>query len=162
MKIEYDGMNWGLNVEGYYRGISRGKNIGILLHRYIWSKYFGKIPDGMIVHHIDGNNQNNKLSNLKLMTIGDHGRYHNTGNDYRLNSKLSEETKNKIRISALNNKRSLGHRVTEEAREKMSTCRRGEKHPMFGKKESEETKAKRSKSLKEWWAKKKLNDLPKS
>ena len=35
-----------------------------------------ELPPGMVVHHIDGNKQNNEISNLALMTSGDHSRLH--------------------------------------------------------------------------------------
>jgi len=35
-----------------------------------------KCPKGMVVHHIDGNKSNNNISNLKIMTPGEHTRLH--------------------------------------------------------------------------------------
>ena len=46
--------------------------------------------DGFIIHHIDGNNNNNCINNLQKMTNSDHTRLHNTGKNH------SEKTKNKI------------------------------------------------------------------
>lgn len=43
---------------------------------YVWEKRHGKIPKGMIVHHMDNNPLNDSLSNLALVTRGTHGRIH--------------------------------------------------------------------------------------
>lgn len=40
-------------------------------HRLIWETFNGPIPDNMVIDHIDGNRQNNKLSNLRLITQGE-------------------------------------------------------------------------------------------
>lgn len=45
-------------------------------HRIIWEKYYGKIPEGYIVHHIDGNKLNNNIENLQLMTETEHAKRH--------------------------------------------------------------------------------------
>jgi hypothetical protein len=34
-----------------------------VLHRVVWELHKGKIPDGMVVDHIDGNIRNNNISN---------------------------------------------------------------------------------------------------
>jgi hypothetical protein len=49
----------------------------IFEHIVIWEKEFGSIPKGYIVHHINLNPKDNKLSNLKLMKFGEHSRLHN-------------------------------------------------------------------------------------
>ena len=36
-------------------------------HQLIWEKYNGPLPKGYIVHHKDGNRQNNNLYNLEAM-----------------------------------------------------------------------------------------------
>lgn len=43
----------------------------ISIHRLIWETFNGPIPDDMVIDHIDGNRQNNKLSNLRLITQGE-------------------------------------------------------------------------------------------
>lgn len=48
----------------------------ILLHRAIWTYYYGEIPAGYDVHHIDGDKDNNDISNLTIMTKSDHLRLH--------------------------------------------------------------------------------------
>ena len=47
------------------------------LHRVIWEKAHGmKIPDGCVIHHVDGNGNNNDLSKLQLMTRSEHSLLH--------------------------------------------------------------------------------------
>ena len=38
------------------------------VHRFIWETYNSIIPDGKEIHHIDNNKENNRLSNLQLIT----------------------------------------------------------------------------------------------
>lgn len=44
--------------------------------RNIWEKEHGPIPDGHVIHHIDGNKYNNDISNLAMMTYKDHNQLH--------------------------------------------------------------------------------------
>lgn len=46
------------------------------LHNYIWQKYNGLIPKGFHIHHIDGNKDNNDISNLIAISAQDHESYH--------------------------------------------------------------------------------------
>ena len=48
----------------------------ILMHKYVWEFYNGKIPKGYEVHHIDGNRANNDISNLQLLTSEEHKKLH--------------------------------------------------------------------------------------
>ena len=48
----------------------------ILMHKYVWEYYNGKIPKGYEVHHIDRNRANNDISNLQLLTKEEHKRLH--------------------------------------------------------------------------------------
>jgi len=45
-------------------------------HIVIWEKANGQLPDGYVIHHIDGNGHNNELSNLVAMSRGDHAALH--------------------------------------------------------------------------------------
>lgn len=45
-------------------------------HSIIWEKNFGKVPAGMVIHHIDFDKTNNDISNLKLVTHLEHKRIH--------------------------------------------------------------------------------------
>lgn len=45
-------------------------------HRLVWMKYHGPIPEGMEVHHINGDMSDNRIENLELMTAAEHNRLH--------------------------------------------------------------------------------------
>ena len=45
---------------------------GHRLHRDVWEFYKGPIPEGMHIHHIDGNTANNDISNLECCTKDAH------------------------------------------------------------------------------------------
>ena len=63
---------------GYWRVVGRdGK--WHRLHRACWEAYNGPIPKTWVVHHIDGNRQNNAIANLQCMLHGDHTRLHAGG-----------------------------------------------------------------------------------
>lgn len=49
------------------------------LHRDVWQFYKGEIPDGYLVHHIDGNSGNNDINNLGLVLISEHAKKHKWG-----------------------------------------------------------------------------------
>lgn len=61
--------------KGYIR-FRRGTDRIMMEHVVVWEKHFGKVPDGMQIHHIDGNKQNNDISNLQLVTPLEHKRIH--------------------------------------------------------------------------------------
>lgn len=46
------------------------------MHRYVWKHYYGNIPNGFHVHHIDGDKSNNDISNLALLTPEAHSKLH--------------------------------------------------------------------------------------
>ena len=79
-----------LDGDGYYH-IKSPNGKDKLLHRLIYEEANGKIPEGEIIHHIDGNPLNNNLNNLLMVSRSEHNKIHHTGRV------CSEETKNKIR-----------------------------------------------------------------
>lgn len=48
-----------------YRGTNRKT---YLVHRFVWECLHGMIPDGKVIDHISNNKEDNRLSNLQLMT----------------------------------------------------------------------------------------------
>ena len=65
-------------------------------HRVLMENFLGRrLTFNEVVHHKDGNIHNNSLDNLEIISRSEHGRQH------RLGSKLSEETKAKIRSANL-------------------------------------------------------------
>ncbi len=70
----------------------RANNRGYVLeHIVVWEKTnLQRVPDGYVVHHINGIKTDNRPENLQLMTTSEHSIYHNQFRIY------SDETKRKI------------------------------------------------------------------
>ena len=45
-------------------------------YRNVWENRFGKIPEGYVIHHIDGDRKNNNINNLLMIPNELHGKYH--------------------------------------------------------------------------------------
>jgi len=56
----------------YCKDISKNK----MVHRLVWESVNGKIPDGMQIHHKDGDKLNNNIDNLQLVNPLFHKREH--------------------------------------------------------------------------------------
>lgn len=64
---------------GYVRLLWRdksGRKRWKALHRDIWEWAYGPIPDGHVVHHVDGNHLDDSLQNLQCLSRADHSRLH--------------------------------------------------------------------------------------
>ena len=54
------------NHTGHYQVMLNGERLQI--HRIVYELFFGTIPDGMLIDHVDGNPSNNSIENLRLAT----------------------------------------------------------------------------------------------
>ncbi len=122
----------------YYRiKSSKEGNKDKLLHRLIFEKFYGKIPEGGVVHHKDGDKTNNCIFNLQLMRAREHNSLHSKGE----------------------NNPFFGKTHPAETRVKIGEARKGkcagENHHNYGKTTPEETSDKISKSLKNYYIGKK-------
>lgn len=54
----------------------RFSDSGKQVSRWVYEKEHGKIGEGRIVHHKDGNSLNNRPSNLKAMGRSEHSSHH--------------------------------------------------------------------------------------
>lgn len=61
---------------GYYLSSKKIGDRRKRLHVYIWEYYYGKVPNGMSVHHKDEDKSHNDISNYELMTTKKHTKYH--------------------------------------------------------------------------------------
>lgn len=65
-------------------------------HRKKMEDFLGKkLSRYEVVHHLNENKQDNRIENLQVMPLSEHSRMHHLG------KKLSQETKNKMRIKAI-------------------------------------------------------------
>ena len=64
-----------------FRNHPNYKNDGIYEHHFVMSEIIGRpILPGEVVHHIDGNKQNNSPDNLRLMSVSEHTKLHSADN----------------------------------------------------------------------------------
>lgn len=63
----------GLNNQGYRK--AKVEKRWYKVHRLIWVWHYGSIPPGLVVDHIDGRRTNNRIDNLRLLTVGDNSRH---------------------------------------------------------------------------------------
>ena len=127
--MEYDGMNWHKDKFGYWRH-SIYKSNNILLHRYIWEKHNGSIPEGYVIHHIDGDKSNNNIENLQKLKYSKHLSIHNSGKTISIEHRLKISKANK------------GKKHSITCRQIRSINSIGILNPFFNKKHSPETKQK--------------------
>lgn len=109
LKTKYG--NAKIQKDGYYM-ITSGKegNHGKLLHRLIWEDWYKKpVPDGYVIHHINGNKTDNRIQNLQCVSKEAHTRFHHKGRNY-----------------------------SDEFKRQRSMQYKGKGNPMYGKKRSRE------------------------
>jgi hypothetical protein len=69
-----------INNNGYWQITSRKEgNHSKLLHRLIFEKYYGTIPAGYQIHHINGIKTDNRIENLQCLSVKEHSSLHNSG-----------------------------------------------------------------------------------
>jgi hypothetical protein len=106
------------------------------IHRRIWHDNYGEIPideNGISyeIHHINGNYNDNRIENLKCVSIEEHYNIHyNQGDSYACAAILRRMKYNLLSF--------------EERQKHLSLS--GENHPMFGKNHSASAKEKISKN----------------
>lgn len=62
--------------DGYIR-LGVGKKKRVLLHRHIMEQHLGRrLHRSEVVHHVDGNNTNNDITNLRVITQSEHVALH--------------------------------------------------------------------------------------
>jgi HNH endonuclease len=61
-------------------------------HRWVWENHQGPIPKNMDIHHIDGNKDNNEISNLELISRSAHQKKHWEQGDHDHELELRKET----------------------------------------------------------------------
>ena len=83
--VVYDGIKFTPRGNGYYRATSRDKNL--FLHRYIYEKEVGIIPEGYDIHHIDFDRQNNRVDNLECISKSEHTSKYSPGHNQYKNKK---------------------------------------------------------------------------
>ena len=71
-----------------YKWVGKNGKV-ILVHRLVWEENYGKIPEGMVIHHINENKTDNRLSNLKLVSQKEHKRLHKRFSVQRKDNKVS-------------------------------------------------------------------------
>ncbi len=76
--VRYRGVTYFLQSSGRYYQDGRHGAEERLLHRRIWTDRRGPIPPGHVVHHINGDWQDNRIGNLALMPLAQHSREHTT------------------------------------------------------------------------------------
>lgn len=73
-----DGIKFTLRNHGYFAATTGDRQ---LMHRYVWEKHNGPIPDDHDIHHIDHNRANNVIENLELYSKSEHARLFSTGSN---------------------------------------------------------------------------------
>ena len=80
----FDDIKFTLRNNGYY---SSTKGDRILMHRYVWQKYNGSIPDNYDIHHINNKKYDNRIENLECLPKSEHTRkYSPSHNQYTKNA----------------------------------------------------------------------------
>lgn len=63
-----------ITPKGYVRLWHRGR--AVLEHRLVWEREHGPVPEGLQLHHVNGDKADNRLANLQLVDATTHKRLH--------------------------------------------------------------------------------------
>ena len=110
----------------------------------IWNKHnpddLKIMGDRFVIHHINGDHDDNRPENLRKMPLSEHSILHNTGKDNGMyGNNHTEEAKEKMRVSA------TGRTHSEETKRKISKISKSAVR-------TEESKKKIAKITKNYWA----------
>jgi hypothetical protein len=82
----YDNKKFTLRPNGYF---SLTTDDRALMHRYVWEKEIGKIPDGWDIHHKNNIKTDNRIENLECLPKSEHTRkYSPRNNQYTKGRKI--------------------------------------------------------------------------
>jgi len=59
-----------------YNKVPRSKDGKKTIAKYMVEEKYGEIPNGYVVHHIDGNPYNNTINNFLIISVVDHAKLH--------------------------------------------------------------------------------------
>jgi hypothetical protein len=76
--VIFNGKKYTKRNTGYF---GRTTDDRTLLHRDVWELNNGKIEKGFDIHHIDGDKENNELSNLECLSKSEHTRLYSPHNN---------------------------------------------------------------------------------
>lgn len=74
----YDGKKFTLRNNGYY---SLTTDERTLMHRYVWQKEIGEIPNNYDIHHLNENKSDNRIENLECLPKSEHTRKYSPHNN---------------------------------------------------------------------------------
>lgn len=77
---EFGGLRFYRDPDSGYYG--RRYPRSVFMHRYVWERHNGAIPDGYHVHHIDHDKSNNRLENLELLSASEHSSMHSRESEW--------------------------------------------------------------------------------
>jgi hypothetical protein len=119
-------------------------------YRSVWEAVYGEIPTDAFnrsfeIHHIDGNRDNNEISNLQCVSIDEHYDIHFQQGDFGACHLIAKRKATSSRelsqiVSDLNKRRIgeknpfFGKKHTQDVKDRISKQMSGKNHPFFGKK----------------------------